>query len=232
MHARTSVSSTGRSFDDEHSDEQSPTVSTVSPLDHSSISPSEKSAQFPAQVQRQSSDLHYMAHSVNHGSGLPHHMRHDYPINMHGHHLQVPLPASNVFPHGQTHSQHQLQVHRNNITSNQPQSYGTSHTNGSVTTSESPNLSGMVWPPSHGTLPGSSAMDFSSYPDPGYQNHMFFPTNNMRRPQSTEPEEWSLRSRHANNHTHYGNHIQMGNEWNMGINMNVSEVKAERAFAM
>lgn len=226
-----SVSNTSRSFDDNQSDEQSPTVSTVSPLEHPSISPSEKSAQFPAQTHRQSSDLQYMHHNLSHNNVLPPHMRQDYSVNMSSRHLHMSTPVIKVLASRQNHSQHHLQMHRN-ITSNPPQSYGPLHNGGTASTSESPNLSAMVWPSPNSALPGPSTMDFSSYPDPGYHNHMFFPSNNMRRPQSTEPEEWSLRSRHANNHTHFGNHIQVGNEWNIGISMNVPDVKPERAFAM
>lgn len=226
------MSTAGRSFDDNQSDVQSPSTSAVSPQEHSSISPTEKSAQFPAQTHRQPSDLQYMNHSLGQSNTIPPHMRHEYPMNMNARHVQLNTSLSNMFPHGHNHNQHSSQMQRNNITSILPTSYGPSQSNGAVSTGDSPHLSSMVWPSPGGALPSPSTLDFSNYPDPGYHNHMFFPGNNMRRPQSTEPEDWSLRSRHASNHAHFGNHIQLGNEWNVGMNMNVSEVKSERAYAM
>lgn len=75
-------------------------------------------------------------------------------------------------------------------------------------------------------------MDYSSYPDPGYNNHMFFTGNIVRRPQSTEPEDWALRNRHAGTQMNYGAHVQFGNEWNVGVNFNMPEVKTEKAYAL
>jgi len=74
-------------------------------------------------------------------------------------------------------------------------------------------------------------MDFGGYPDPTYGGQqMFFPGNGMRRPQSTEPEDWSLRSnRNSNNHNQNNfNHMHMSHDWNMPM----PDIKQEMAYAM
>lgn len=261
MHAKTSVSTAGQSFDDNQPEAQSSPTSTTSPRESSTTSPTEELPQFPSQMHRQLSNIHYMSQGHSHNTAIPPHMRNEYSMNMNGRHNHIPTTSSNTYPNIPPHNQHQhqhqnqhqLQMQRLSITSNPtahtyapPQPLEPPPTNGNipgtVSTTDSPHLTTMAaWPSPNPALPSPSTMDFSSYPDPGYNAHMFYPSNNIRRPQSTEPEDWSLRSRqhhqaNVNSHTHYGNHMQLSGEWNVGIpmnvNVNVNEVKGERAYAM
>lgn len=244
MQIKASISTTGRSFDDNQSEAHSSRASSASLQESSTTSPAEDMPQFPPHLHRQSSNVHYVNHNHNHGIAIPPHMRNEYSMTINGRHNHIPATSSNTFTNMTPHNPHQLQMQRNSITSN-PTSHSHSYgppqplepppANNTVsTTNDSPHLSAMAWPSPSAALPSPSAMDFSSYPDPGYNTHMFYPaSNNIRRPQSTEPEDWSLRgNRHLNSNTHYGNHMQFSGEWNVGIPMNVAEVKPERAYAM
>jgi len=90
----------------------------------------------------------------------------------------------------------------------------------------------MSWgSPGHGNLPSPIPMDFSNYPDPNlhFNAGMYFTNNSLRRPQSTEPEDWTLRNNRYSN-SHFNHHMQMAADWtNMPI---AAEIKQERgAFA-
>ena len=85
-------------------------------------------------------------------------------------------------------------------------------------------------------MPSPGPMDTYSYPDPTYggAHPLYYPGSNIRRPQSTEPEDYGLRPR-GNNNNHMnnqiGNHMQnsvpMGAEWtSMPVGMhNMKEEK-------
>lgn len=205
------------------------------------MSPHHEIAQLPPQLSRHSSDPRYVGppQILNHGNAIPPHMRTEYslnPVNRHNQIRETPSTAYNGVPiHNQQQLQLQRMIARSNPTSQSyctPQPLEPPTTNGMAISSDSPHLSALVWPSPNGTLPSPSTLDYSNYPEPGYNNHMYFANNNMRRPQSTEPEDWSLRSRHSNNQMHYGAHMQMGSEWNMGMGMNAPEIKTERTFAL
>lgn len=78
----------------------------------------------------------------------------------------------------------------------------------------SPHMTGLGWgSPSHGSLPSPPPMDgFSAYPDPSYGAGppLYYTSSNIRRPGSTEPDQYELRPRNQN---HVANH-NMGNHMN------------------
>jgi hypothetical protein len=77
----------------------------------------------------------------------------------------------------------------------------TDHRPGSVT--GSPHMSSMGWAsPSHGSIPSPGSAQDYSYPEqngPVYPNamppHMYFPNSTIRRPGSTEPENYEMKPR-------------------------------------
>lgn len=82
--------------------------------------------------------------------------------------------------------------------------------------------------PTNGVLPSPNPLDFGSYPEPAYgTQQIYFPGNNMRRPQSTEPEDWSLRSTRGHNNNF--NHQLHMPDWGA---MPLGDIKQERAYAV
>lgn len=164
---------------------------------------------------------------MQHNQSLPPHLRNDYSMSM----RHNSMLGSTSTTHFTSASQPRL-----NITSN-PSSYAPPQpleppTAGSGSGGASPHTSGINWgSPSHGTLPSPTGLDFGAYPDPTYGGqHMFFPSNGngMRRPQSTEPEDWSLRST-GRSSSNFNHHLNMAHDWSA---VALSELKQERAFAM
>lgn len=198
-----------RSADGSFSDAQSSRTSTVSPRDQLSISPIIEMPQMPqmsVQMHRQSQDFSYM--QQNH-SLLPH-LRTDYLQTRHNQLGIQPMPTFTSAPQAPP---------RSIITSN-PSNFGPPQpleppTNGTGSGGASPHMSNMGWgSPGHGGLPSPIPMDFSSYPDPSFNNvaGMYYAGNGMRRPQSTEPEDWSLRNNRFSNN-HFNHHLQMASDW-------------------
>lgn len=214
---KLSIPSTSHSGDDGYSDSRSSRNSTASLQDQPSISPNDEAHQLG--LQRQSQDYNYMAHN----NSLPPHMRSEYTLGMR-HAQTVDAAPANYTSAPQP---------RTSITSN-PTSYGPPQpleppANGTASDGASPHISAMGWgSPTHGNLPSPTAMDFANYPDPTYGGQqLYFPGNGMRRPQSTEPEDWSLRSNRNQNNYHH--HLNMGHDWNA---MQMPEIKQERTYAM
>lgn len=86
--------------------------------------------------------------------------------------------------------------------------------NGSV--GGSPHLTGIGWgSPSNPNLPSPSAIDAYSYPDPTYGGApLYYPGSNIRRPQSTEPDQYETKPRHHHNHiSNMNNNLPVGAEW-------------------
>lgn len=219
-HPRLSIPSQS-SAEDIYSETRSSRNSTGSPSDPPTISPNNEVP--PMLLHRQSQDFKYMPQNQS----LPPHMRNEYNMSMTHTHTHNPPVGSAV-----TTSYTSAPQPRSSFTSN-PMSYGPPQpmeppANGTASGGASPHMSAMGWAsPSHVGLPSPTAMDFGGYPDPTYGGQqMFFPGSSMRRPQSTEPEDWSLRpNRNSNNN--FG-HLQMGHDWNMPM----PEIKQERAYAM
>lgn len=211
---KLSIPSTG-SLDD-YSDTRSSRTSTASPQDAPSISPNDDLSNMT--MHRQPQEFNYMPQNQS----IPPHVRNEYSMSM----RQNPSISSI----GSTN--YANAPSRTSITSN-PAAYGPPQpleppANGTASGGASPHLSAIGWgSPTHGGLPSPGGLDFGSYPDPSYGGQqIFFPGNNMRRPQSTEPEDWSLRStRNPNNNF---NHMNMGHDWTTLM----PEIKQERAFAM
>ncbi|KAH8697728.1 hypothetical protein BGW36DRAFT_296056 [Talaromyces proteolyticus] len=75
------------------------------------------------------------------------------------------------------------------------------HRPGSVT--GSPHMSSMGWAsPSHGSIPSPGSAHDYNYPEPngtvypsGMPQHMYFPNSTIRRPGSTEPENYEMKPR-------------------------------------
>lgn len=174
-------------------------------------------------LHRQSQDFNYMTQNQSISS----HLRNEYG-----------MPVRHPSTIGSTPIHHFTSApqSRPNITSN-PAAYGPPQpleppANGTISGGGSPHMAAMSWAsPNHGGLPSPSQMDFGSYPDPslGGQQHMYFGGGGTRRPQSTEPEEWSLRtSRNPNsNLNHHTMHMMP--DWGA---MGIAEIKQERAYAM
>ncbi|KAF9890175.1 hypothetical protein FE257_006336 [Aspergillus nanangensis] len=72
--------------------------------------------------------------------------------------------------------------------------------------SGSPHLSSMGWAsPSHGSIPSPGSANDFAYPEPGapsYANsvpHIYFPNSTIRRPTSTEPENYEMKPKIGDN---------------------------------
>lgn len=161
-------------------------------------------------------DMRYLPQAQS----LPAHMRNDY-----GYHINQSMALSASY----------APLSRSQPTSN-PADYPSAHP---VETATGMNVIGgsngtpphnpsMPWLTSmEGSLPSPSQLDFNGYPDPAYGGQtMFFPGGGMRRPQSTEPEDWSLRTMRQP----VNNFNQMSlPDW---TSITMPEVKQERAYAM
>lgn len=75
----------------------------------------------------------------------------------------------------------------------------------------SPHMNALGWAtPNSSNLTGTSTMDNYAYPEPAYGGHnMYYPGTSIRRPQSTEPEEYGIRSRHS----HLAHHVPITADW-------------------
>ncbi|KAL9105470.1 MAG: hypothetical protein Q9227_009350 [Pyrenula ochraceoflavens] len=71
----------------------------------------------------------------------------------------------------------------------------------------SPHMSAIGWgSPQPGGMPSPQAVDGYSYPDPTYGGHpLYYPGSNIRRPQSTEPDDYATKARTM---------AQVTGEWN------------------
>ncbi|EPS28990.1 hypothetical protein PDE_03936 [Penicillium oxalicum 114-2] len=72
----------------------------------------------------------------------------------------------------------------------------------------SPHMTSLGWAsPSHGNMPSPGSVNDFAYPEPGHSSyptsmppHMYFPNSTIRRPNSTEPDNYETKSR-MNEHT-------------------------------
>ena len=161
-------------------------------------------------MHRQSSQCGYLPQNGT----LPPHLRTDYSQNS-----SRSSPAMNS-----TMSYTSNPLHRPAMTSH-PNAYGPPQpleppANGTTSGSGSPHLGAINWGSpgaGHGNLPSPGPIDNYAYPDPTYGgSHVYFPGSNIRRPQSTEPEDYGLRPRGHQGMNHNGNmhnmNSQMGNQ--------------------
>lgn len=200
--SRASASSrTGRSDGGDYSETASP-LGTPSPNDRNlSLSPAQgmPPGGMPG-LHRQGSDYAYMG-----GMNVPPHMRHEMP---------QPSPRASPALTAQSYTSN-VSGSRPAITSH-PTAYGpppileppasANHNQSGGTTSAngSPHMSAMGWQsPGQQALPSPGAQDNNGYvyPEPQYQaqNGMYYQQNNIRRPNSTEPDHYNP------------NHREMGN---------------------
>lgn len=171
------------------------------------------------QHQRQSSDFSFLQHS----QAMPPHLRNEYGIQLpHSSSMRTTIQSYSHLPQS-----------RPSITSN-PASFGPPQpleppTNGTASGGGSPHMTTMGWgSPTNGVLPSPNPLDFGSYPDPAYSTQqIYFPSTNMRRPQSTEPEDWSLRS--TRNHNNGFNHQLHMPDWGA---LPLGDIKQEKAYAL
>lgn len=182
--------------------------STASPADRTlSVSPNSELPPMTNGMQRQGSDYGYIPQTHS----LPPHMRSDYSQtapratpSMAGHSLQHFTSAPQQRPPTTSH----------------PPSFGPPQpleppTTGTGSGNASPHLGALGWvSPSTGNLPGSSSMDNYAYPEPAFGGpNMYYSGSSIRRPQSTEPEDYGLRARHP----HMAHHVPITADWNMPL---------------
>ena len=189
--------------------------SAESPAPRTSMSPGHELPPIP-NMGRQTQDFGYIPQN----GALPPHMRNDYSQNLA---RSEPSMNSNTLS-AYTSAPHQQQ--RASLTSH-PAAYGPPQpleppANGTASGSGSPHLTAMGWgsPNSPGPI---DSFPYPDLPNPSYPagaHHLYYPGSNIRRPQSTEPEDYGLRPRtnssqqqqqHTmNSMSNHGMHSNMG----------------------
>ena len=157
-----------------------------------SLSPSSEVPHVPGMLSRHHSDFSYMT-----SGSIPPHMRGD---------LQQPSPRSSPSSTSPSLSAYGGNPHRPSLTSH-PSVYGPPPTLEPPTHHEqrqpgslsgSPHLGSMGWQsPSHGSIGSPGHAEFI-YPEPAYgapPPHLYYPNSSIRRPQSTEPDQYELKPR-------------------------------------
>lgn len=189
--------------------------STPSPSQRpTSLSPGHELPPIP-NMHRQPSDYGFLPQNGT----LPPHLRHDFQQH-------PPRSSPNMNPPSMSTNFNNGITHRPSITSHPP-GYGPPQpleppaidmrSNGSA----SPHMTTIGWgSPTHGNLPSPGPVEGYSYPDPTYGAgpHLYYPGSNIRRPQSTEPENYELRPR--NGASHLQPNMPIGPDWsNMPMGM-------------
>lgn len=189
--------------------------STPSPSQRpASISPNNELPPIP-NLQRRPSELGYLQPN----GSFPPHLRHDFQ-------LQSPRSSPGIPSPSLSGSFNNITQHRPSMTSH-PTGYGPpqpleppAHNDHRSTGSAgaSPHLTSMGWgSPSNPNMPSPSVLDAYSYPDPTYGGApLYYPGSNIRRPQSTEPDQYETKPRHHQPHQH-----QHHNNTNMNNNLPV-----------
>jgi hypothetical protein len=168
-------------------------------------------------MQRQGSDYGYLAQNQH---SLPPHMRSDFqqgqprqqaPTGMNGHSLHHYTSAPQQQQQQPQQQQRPTTSHPSNFGPPQPMEPPAQQT-GTGSGNASPHMGALGWAsPNNGALPTPGAMDNYAYPDPGYGGHpMYYQGGSaIRRPQSTEPEEYGIRARHP----HMAHHVPITADW-------------------
>ena len=203
--------------------------STTSPVERT-LSPSPGQELPPlVKLERAASDLGYMSHN----SSLPPHMRNDYQ--------HQPSPRSTPSMNGPSLNNYTSAPQSQMSPTSHPAAYGPPQpleppTNVMGSGSASPHMGPLGWgsPIRHGSLPSPGSMGNYDYPDPGFGGpSLYYPhPGPIRRPQSTEPEDYGIRPRgsHAANlanqahHMNHMNHVPITTDWStmptsMPVNM-------------
>lgn len=176
--------------------------STASPADRTlSVSPNSELPPMANGMQRQGSDYGYIGQ--NHS--LPPHMRSDF---------QQPSARSTPTMNGQT-LHNFTSAPQQRPTTSHPQTYGPPQpmeppASGTGSGHASPHMGALGWTSQNtGNIPTSATMDNYAYPEPAYGGHpIYYPGSSIRRPQSTEPEDYGIRPRH-----HMGHHMPVQADW-------------------
>lgn len=182
--------------------------STESPTDRDlTASPAQELPPL-TQMQRSGSDYGYMPHNPS----LPPHMRNDY--------AQQPSPRSTPLMNGPSLAQFTSNPQSRPSPTSHPNPYGPPQpleppANGTASGSASPHMGPLGWgSPNHEGLPSPSSLGNYAYPDPGFGgSSLYFPPHGIRRPQSTEPEDFALRPRGNNHHAQMQNNVPMTADW-------------------
>ncbi|KAI4089743.1 MAG: hypothetical protein LQ344_005204 [Seirophora lacunosa] len=185
------TSSEGGNYSDTASGTSTPSPGRRNP----SLSPSSEVSRMP-NISRQSVDYSYM----NSGP-LPHHLRHDLQPSSLRSSPSIASPTLSAYGGAPP----ALNQHRPSLTSH-PAMYGpppvleppthAEHRH-SGSSGSSPHLSSVGW---QSPIPGmgSPTRDSYSYPEPPFAQattHLYYPNSNLRRPQSTEPNEFEAKPR-------------------------------------
>lgn len=188
------------------------TRSTPSPAGRpDSVSPNNELPPMP-NFHRQASELAYLQPN----GSFPPHLRHDFQ-------QPSPRPSSSGIPSpSMSSSFNSVPLQRPSLTSHpsvysppqplEPPTHNDHRSSGSA--GGSPHLLGIGWgsPPNPG-LPSLSPIDSYSYPDPTYGGApLYYPGSNIRRPQSTEPDQYETKPR--NHNANINNSLPVGAEWN------------------
>lgn len=206
--------------DGDFSDNASSQNSTESPGQRPiSMSPTHELPPIP-NLPRQTTEYGFIPQN----GALPPHMRNDFSQSS-----PRPSPGMNSNSlSGYTSAPH----HRPSLTSH-PAAYGPPQpleppANGTASGSGSPHLTALGWgSPNHGSMPSPGPIDNFPYPDlphPSYAaatHQLYYPGSNIRRPQSTEPEDYGLRPRNSNSHNILNHNMSptgMGNSMSPGGN--------------
>ncbi|OAP54689.1 hypothetical protein AYL99_11137 [Fonsecaea erecta] len=191
--------------------------STASPADRTlSMSPHAELPPLATGMQRQGSDYGFLPQTHS----LPPHMRSDFGPN--SPRSTPPLTSHSLQNYTSAPQQRPVTSH--------PPAYGPPQpleppANGTASGSTSPHLGALVWgSPGGGTLPTPTSLDNFGYPDPGFGGHpLYYPGSAIRRPQSTEPEDYGLRPRHG----HLSHHVSLPAEWT-SMPLTVQDTRQER----
>ncbi|KIW76607.1 hypothetical protein Z517_09051 [Fonsecaea pedrosoi CBS 271.37] len=177
--------------------------STASPANRIlSISPHSELPPMTSGMQRQGSDYGFLPQTHS----LPPHMRTDFGPN---------LPRSTPPLTSHSLQQYTSAPQQRPVTSHPP-AYGPPQpleppANGTSSGSTSPHLGALAWgSPGSGSLPTPASLETYGYPEPAYGGHsLYYPGSAIRRPQSTEPEDYGLRPRQP----HMVTHIPLPTDW-------------------
>lgn len=101
--------------------------------------------------------------------------------------------------------------------------------NGTASGSASPHMGPLSWgSPTHGTLPSPSGLNYD-FSDGGFGSTSFFyPPGGIRRPQSTEPQDYGIRPRGSHAHSMGQGHPQVSmpltRDWStMPVSMDIKQ---------
>jgi hypothetical protein len=224
--AENSVKLSGSSASSRNSTE-SPAEPTMSPSPGHELPPLIK-------LERSTSEFGYLPHN----SSLPLHMRNDFQ--------HQPSPRSTPSMSVPALSHYTGPPQQQMSPTSHPAAYGPPQpleppANGTASGSASPHMGPLGWgSPRHGSLPSPAGLGSFDYPDLGFgASSLYFPHGSIRRPQSTEPEDYGIRPRgsHAINlanqvhHSNQANHVPMTADWS-SMPVNLSEHRQEARYVM